>query len=114
LVTWSLIYTKQAQKDARKLATSGFKAKARELLDILPQDPFKCPPPFEKLLGDLNGNYSRRINIQHRLVYQQHTPTGPPAGSWSGSACPPLPARSVAEPWRQCARTAGSDREPAS
>lgn len=69
-MTWSLIYTKQAQKDARKLAASGLKAKAREPLDILRQDPFKCPPPFEKLAGDLKGAYSRRINIQHRLVYQ--------------------------------------------
>jgi toxin YoeB len=69
-VSWRLVYTKQAQKDARKLASSGLKPKAQELLDILAADPFQRPPPFEKLVGDLAGAYSRRINIQHRLVYQ--------------------------------------------
>jgi Txe/YoeB family toxin of toxin-antitoxin system len=69
-VSWRLVYTKQAQKDAKKLASSGLKPKAQELLDILTEDPFQKPPPFEKLVGDLSGAYSRRINIQHRLVYQ--------------------------------------------
>jgi len=69
-VTWTLYYTKQAQKDARKLASSGLKDKAQELLRILENDPFQNPPPYEKLVGDLAGAYSRRINIQHRLVYQ--------------------------------------------
>lgn len=67
---WKLYYTKQAQKDARKLASSGLKPKAQELLKILEKDPYQNPPPFEKLVGDLSGAYSRRINIQHRLVYQ--------------------------------------------
>ena len=67
---WTLYYTKQAQKDARKLASSGLKAKAQQLLAILQSDPWQAPPPFEKLVGDLTGAYSRRINIQHRLVYQ--------------------------------------------
>lgn len=67
---WQLHFTKQAQKDARKLAASGLKPKAQELLEIVRQDPFANPPPFEKLVGDLSGAYSRRINIQHRLVYQ--------------------------------------------
>jgi Txe/YoeB family toxin of toxin-antitoxin system len=67
---WTLYYTKQAQKDARKLASSGLKAKAELLLTILQSDPWQTPPPFEKLVGDLTGAYSRRINIQHRLVYQ--------------------------------------------
>ena len=70
MVTWTLHYTKQAQKDARKLASSGLKAKAQTLLAILEEDPWQNPPPFEKLVGDLSGAYSRRINIQHRLVYQ--------------------------------------------
>jgi|TARA_A100000171_G_C2016191_1_gene88846 toxin YoeB len=69
-VTWKLVYTKQAQKDARKLASSGLKPKAQELLTLIGEDPFRRPPPFEKLIGDLSGAYSRRINIQHRLVYQ--------------------------------------------
>jgi Txe/YoeB family toxin of toxin-antitoxin system len=69
-VTWKLIYTKQAQKDAKKLVSSGLKPKAQELLSLVAQDPFQKPPPFEKLIGDLSGAYSRRINIQHRLVYQ--------------------------------------------
>jgi Txe/YoeB family toxin of toxin-antitoxin system len=67
---WQLYFTKQAQKDAKKLASSGLKPKAQELLDILREDPFASPPPYEKLIGDLAGAYSRRINIQHRLVYQ--------------------------------------------
>lgn len=70
LVSWRLVYTRQAQKDAKKLVSSGLKPKAEELLAILADDPFQRPPPFEKLVGDLTGAYSRRINIQHRLVYQ--------------------------------------------
>jgi toxin YoeB len=70
LVSWRLVYTKQARKDARKLAASGLKPKAQALLDILAEDPYQRPPPFEKLVGDLAGACSRRINIQHRLVYQ--------------------------------------------
>ena len=66
---WRLLYTKQARKDARKLATSGLRPRAEELLKILEEDPFRNPPRYEKLVGDLNGAYSRRINIQHRLVY---------------------------------------------
>jgi Txe/YoeB family toxin of toxin-antitoxin system len=69
-VTWKLLYAKQAQTDAKKLVSSGLKEKAKELLDLLASDPFRKPPPFEKLVGDLAGAYSRRINIQHRLVYQ--------------------------------------------
>ncbi|PWK45374.1 Txe/YoeB family addiction module toxin [Pleionea mediterranea] len=69
-MTWKLVYTRQAQKDARKLASSGLKSKAQKLLSIISEDPFQKPPPFEKLIGDLAGAYSRRINIQHRLVYQ--------------------------------------------
>ena len=69
-MTWTLHYTKQAQKDAKKLASSGFKAKAQALLAILEKDPWQNLLPFEKLVGDLSGAYSRRINIQHRLVYQ--------------------------------------------
>jgi Txe/YoeB family toxin of toxin-antitoxin system len=69
-VTWEIVYTKQAQKDAKKLARSGLKTKAVELIDILKVDPYQNPPPYEKLVGDLLGAYSRRINIQHRIVYQ--------------------------------------------
>jgi Txe/YoeB family toxin of toxin-antitoxin system len=69
-VTWTLVYTKQAQKDAKKLASSGLKPKAQELLALISEDPYRKPPPFEKLVGDLSGACSRRINIQHRLVYQ--------------------------------------------
>lgn len=69
-MSWKLVYTKQAQKDARKLASAGLRPKAQELLDLLAEDPFKTPPTFEKLVGDLAGAYSRRINFQHRLVYQ--------------------------------------------
>jgi len=67
---WRLVFTKRAQKDARKVAAAGLRDKAQALLDILAEDPFQSPPPFEKLVGDLAGAYSRRINIQHRLVYQ--------------------------------------------
>lgn len=69
-MTWKLVYTKQAQKDAKKLASSGLKPKAQELLKLIADDPYRKPPPFEKLVGDLAGAFSRRINIQHRLVYQ--------------------------------------------
>jgi len=69
-VSWRLLYTKQAQRDARKLAAAGLRPKAEALLEVLSEDPFCSPPPFEKLVGDLRGAYSRRINIQHRLVYQ--------------------------------------------
>lgn len=68
-MSWRLVYTKQAQKDAKKLAASDLKPKAQALLTILRQDPLRRPPPYEKLIGDLAGAYSRRINIQHRLVY---------------------------------------------
>ncbi|MBT3179133.1 MAG: Txe/YoeB family addiction module toxin [Desulfobacula sp.] len=67
---WQVVFTKQAQKDANKLASSGLKKKALSLIDILRKNPFQIPPPYEKLIGDLLGAYSRRINIQHRLVYQ--------------------------------------------
>ena len=70
VVTWRLVYTRQAQLDAEKLAASGLRPKAEALLEILARNPFEDPPPFEKLLGDLSGAYSRRINIHHRLVYQ--------------------------------------------
>ncbi len=69
-MNWELAYTKQAQKDAKKLASSGLKSKAKLLLGIIQKDPYQNPPPYEKLIGDLSGAYSRRINIQHRLVYQ--------------------------------------------
>jgi len=69
-VTWKLVYTKQAQKDAKKLASSSLKPKAQGLLALIAEDPYRRPPPFEKLIGDLAGAYSRRINIQHRVVYQ--------------------------------------------
>ncbi len=67
---WKLVYTKQAQKDAKKLAASGLKEKARALLEVLEANPYQNPPPYEKLVGDLAGAYSRRINIQRRVVYQ--------------------------------------------
>jgi len=70
LVSWKVVFTKQAQKDARDLAAAGFKPKTEQLLKVLQADPFQSPSPFEKLVGDLTGAYSRRINIQHRLVYQ--------------------------------------------
>ncbi|MCY4014367.1 MAG: Txe/YoeB family addiction module toxin [Gammaproteobacteria bacterium] len=69
-MSWRLAYTKQAQRDAKKLSSSGLKPKAEELLAIIAENPYQKPPPFEKLVGDLAGAYSRRINIQHRLVYQ--------------------------------------------
>ncbi|QTA84476.1 Txe/YoeB family addiction module toxin [Desulfonema magnum] len=70
MVKWKIIYTKQAQKDAKKLSRAGLRKKAEALLEIIGKDPYQKPPPFEKLVGDLAGAYSRRINIQHRLVYQ--------------------------------------------
>jgi toxin YoeB len=69
-VSWELLYTKQAQKDAKKLAAAGLKEKTQQLLEVLKSNPFRNPPPFEKLVGDLSGAYSRRITIQHRLIYQ--------------------------------------------
>lgn len=69
-MSWKLVYTTQAQKDAKNLASAGLKKKAQDLLQILEQNPYQNPPPFEKLVGDLSGAYSRRINIQHRVVYQ--------------------------------------------
>ncbi len=69
-MSWELVYTKQAQKDAQKIASANLKEKALNLLNILRENPFKNPPPYEKLVGDLAGAYSRRINIQHRLVYE--------------------------------------------
>lgn len=69
-MTWRLVYTKQAQKDAKKLSSSGLKDKAKDLLNIVAVNPYQNPPPYEKLVGDLSGASSRRINIQHRLVYQ--------------------------------------------
>jgi toxin YoeB len=69
-VSWRLLFTKQAQRDAKKLAAAGLRPKAQVLLDLLADDPYQTPPPFEKLVGDLTGAYSRRITIQHRLVYQ--------------------------------------------
>jgi len=69
-VSWQLGFSKHAQKDAKKLAAAGLKSKAQELLAILANDPFQKPPPYEELVGDLAGAYSRRINIQHRLVYE--------------------------------------------
>ena len=70
MVNYKLVYTKQAQKDAKKLSASGLRQKAEAILEIVKTNPFQTPPPFEKLVGDLKGAYSRRINIQHRLVYQ--------------------------------------------
>ncbi len=69
-MSWRLVYTKAAQKDAKLLAAAGLKTRAQTLLGVLEEDPFRTPPPFEKLVGDLSGAYSRRINIQHRLVYE--------------------------------------------
>ncbi len=69
-MSWSLFYTKQAQKDAKKSAASNLKSKAQKLLHIIEINPYTNPPPYEKLVGDLSGAYSRRINIQHRIVYQ--------------------------------------------
>lgn len=70
MVSWQVVYAKQAMKDAKKLAACGLKPKALELLAVLANDPLQNPPPFEKLVGDLAGAYSRRINIQHRIVYE--------------------------------------------
>jgi toxin YoeB len=70
MVSWRLIFTKQAKRDAKKIAQSGFKFPANNLMDLLKEDPYRNPPPYEKLVGDLSGAYSRRINIQHRLVCQ--------------------------------------------
>ena len=69
-MSWRLVFTRQAQKDAKKLARSGLRPNAEVLLDILTKNPYQTPPPFEKLVGDLSGAFSRRINIQHRFVYQ--------------------------------------------
>ena len=69
-MSWTLVYTNQAQKDAKKLSAAGLKKKAQTLLEILEKNPYQNPPPYEKLVGDLTGAYSRRINVQHRLVYQ--------------------------------------------
>ena len=69
-MNWTIVFTKQARKDSKKLSAAGLKEKTEELLEILRNNPFQSPPPFEKLVGDLTGAYSRRINIQHRLVYQ--------------------------------------------
>ncbi len=69
---WKVVYTKHARKDARKIAHGGLKAQTEEILALLEEDPFRTPPPFEKLVGDLAGLYSRRINVQHRIVYQIH------------------------------------------
>ena len=69
-MSWELVFTKQAQKDAKKIASSNLKDKAEKLLDVLKENPYQNPPPFEKLVGDLSGACSRRINIQHRLIYQ--------------------------------------------
>lgn len=69
-MAWKLVFTKQAQKDAIKLASSGLKSKAKAILELIQEDPFKTSPRFEALVGDLSGAYSRRINIQHRVVYQ--------------------------------------------
>ena len=70
MVNWKIVYTKQAQKDAMKIASANLKEKTIELIEILRKNPYQSPPPYEKLVGDLSGAYSRRINIQHRLVYQ--------------------------------------------
>ena len=71
---WQVVYAKHALEDAKKLSAAGLRPKAQELLDILATDPFRNPPPYEKLVGDLEGAYSRRINIQHRLVYEVFKP----------------------------------------
>ena len=70
MVSWRVVYTKQAQKDAKKLGATALRKKAEKLIAIIKEDPFQASPPYEKLMGDLSGAYSRRINIQHRLVYQ--------------------------------------------
>jgi toxin YoeB len=73
MVSWTIVFTKQAQKDAKKIAASNLKIQTQRLLDILAINPFQNPPPYEKLVGDLSGAISRRINIQHRLVYQVYS-----------------------------------------
>ncbi len=73
MVSWEVVYAKQALKDAKKLAASGLKPNAQELLAVVANDPFQNPPPIEKLVGDLAGAYSRRVNIQHRIVYEVFT-----------------------------------------
>jgi len=70
MVSWKVVFTKQAQKDAKKLSSVGLRSKAEKLLEVLRKNPYQTPPHYEKLIGDLSGAYSRRINIQHRLVYQ--------------------------------------------
>ncbi len=70
VVKWRVVFASQARKDAKKIARSGLRQQAEKLIELLREDPFRMPPPFEKLVGDLTGAYSRRINIQHRLVYQ--------------------------------------------
>lgn len=70
MVKWQVVYAKPSLKDAKKLTAAGLKVKAQELLEVLERDPFQNPPPFERLVGDLEGAYARRINIQHRLVYE--------------------------------------------
>jgi Txe/YoeB family toxin of toxin-antitoxin system len=70
MVEWKIVFTRQAQRDARKIAAAGLRPKAEKLLEVLSRNPYQTPPTFEKLVGDLSGAYSRRINIQHRLVYQ--------------------------------------------
>lgn len=69
-MSWRIVFTKKAQKDAKKLSASNIKEKAEAIIQILRKDPYRIPPPYEKLVGDLSGAYSRRINIQHRVVYQ--------------------------------------------
>lgn len=69
-MSWQIVFTRQARKDARRIAAAGFRPKAESLLTLLAENPFRRPPPFERLVGDLKGAYSRRINIQHRLVYE--------------------------------------------
>jgi toxin YoeB len=74
VIVWRVIFTRQAQKDAKKLSATGLRPKAEKLLRMLAENPYQTPPPYEKLLGDLTGAYSRRINIQHRLVYRLDEP----------------------------------------
>ncbi len=69
-MNWRIVFTKQAQKDAKKVSASNLKPKAEKIIEILRQNPFLTPPPYEKLVGDLEGAYSRRLNIQHRIIYQ--------------------------------------------
>ncbi|MFN2266873.1 MAG: Txe/YoeB family addiction module toxin [Desulfonatronovibrio sp.] len=69
-MSWKVVFTKQAQKDAKKISSSGLKSKAEDIIEILKQNPYQAPPSYEKLVGDLSGAYSRRLNIQHRIVYQ--------------------------------------------